>query len=69
MKIFLVDSSLPVNIQLLLMLLLVSSLVGFVVGCFCLTRGDKHKTPQKMIQTSWGDGKLEPIDENVQTNV
>ena len=37
------DRTIPVNIQLLLMLLLVSSLVGFCIGCFCLTRKDNQK--------------------------
>ena len=69
LKIYSVDSSLPVNIQLLLMLLLVSSLVGFCVGCFCLTRRDHDKMP-KPLQACWTPppAKLED-NENAQTNV
>ena len=52
-NIFSVDNSIPVNIQLLLMLLLVSSLVGFCVGCFCLTRRDNQKLPTEILQACW----------------
>ncbi|CAG5111828.1 Oidioi.mRNA.OKI2018_I69.chr2.g6100.t1.cds [Oikopleura dioica] len=63
-----IDGALSVNVQLLLMLLLVSSLVGFCTGCFCLTRRDTDKMPTAF-SACWGPEGKPPKFDNEQTNV